>query len=148
MEDYWPTLPIAAEQEIFDIWVQQVPGGEPIRITTDEADDREPSFSPDGSKIVFQSDREEGGIYVVSALGSQPRLLAQNGHSPQFSPDGEWIAYYFGGAFLSLGKMYVVPMGGGPPRPIQPEFYDARYPVWSPDGKHLLFLGRREGIDL
>ena len=127
-----------------DIWVQQIPGGDAIPITTDEADDREPSFSPDGRKIVFQSDREGGGIYVVSALGGEPRLLAQNGRTPQFSPDGETIAYYFGGAFLSPAKIYVVPLAGGPSRPVQPEFHDARYPIWSPEGKRLLFVGMRE----
>ena len=125
-----------------DIWVQQISGGEPIRITMDDADDREPSFSPDGSKIVFQSDRKGGGIYLVSALGGEPRLLAEKGRSPRFSPNGEWIAYHFGGTFLVWSKLYVVPVVGGISRPIQPDFFDARYPVWSPDGKHLLFLGK------
>src|SRR5271169_459556 len=36
-----------------DIWVQQVAGGEAIRLTHDPADDREPAFSSDGSQIAF-----------------------------------------------------------------------------------------------
>ena len=34
-----------------DIWVQQSATGEPLRLTDHEADDREPAFSPDGSRI-------------------------------------------------------------------------------------------------
>lgn len=33
---------------------------------------------------------------------------------------------------------------GGSPRQIQPEFAVTRFPVWSPDGKHILFLGDRD----
>ena len=75
----------------FDIWVQQLGGG-PIRLTTDEADDRFPSFSPDGDRIVFQSGRDGGGIYVVPALGGTPRRIGGGGN-PRFSPDGEWLSY-------------------------------------------------------
>src|SRR5262249_23589127 len=41
-----------------DIWVQQVPNGEPIPLTHDPTDDHEPVFSPDGSSIAFRSERE------------------------------------------------------------------------------------------
>src|SRR6185295_17084174 len=71
-----------------DIWVRQVAGGDPVRITKDEADDLEPSFSPDGSKIAFRSRRKGGGIYVVSSLGGEERLIAPLGRDPRFSPDG------------------------------------------------------------
>ena len=62
-----------------DIWVQQVAGGEPIQLSSHEADDKQPHFSPDGSQVVFRSDRDGGGIYVVPALGGSPRLLAERG---------------------------------------------------------------------
>ena len=38
-----------------DIWVQQVSGGEPIQLTFHPTDETSPSFSPDGSQIVFRS---------------------------------------------------------------------------------------------
>ena len=40
-----------------DIWVQQLPDGAPVRVTDDTADDVDPSFSADGSRIAFQSSR-------------------------------------------------------------------------------------------
>jgi hypothetical protein len=70
-------------------------------------------------------------------------MIAKNGHFPQFSPDGKWISYDFGGTFLALGGilcqecgsgLHVVPASGGPSRPIQTEFAYAGHSVWSPDG--------------
>lgn len=129
-----------------DIWMQQLSGGEPVRLTNNPADDYTPSFSPDGSKIAFRSDRDNGGIYVISALGGQERLIARSGHNPRFSPDGTRIAYWVGepANFSSSGKVYIVSAAGGKPIECQPGFADARYPIWTPDGKYLLF----QGLDL
>jgi serine/threonine protein kinase len=86
-----------------DIWVKQMAGGEPIRLTRDAADDYEPSFSPDGTQIVFRSEREGGGIYVISALGGTggtERRIAPFGRRPRFSPKGDQIVYWTGPAGL------------------------------------------------
>jgi Tol biopolymer transport system component/predicted Ser/Thr protein kinase len=136
-----------------DIWVQQVAGGPPLRLTTHRANDTTPSFSPDGSKIVFRSERDGGGIYEVATLGvgGQERRLADRGYFPRYSPDGAWISFIEIPASLedSLKKMFLIPAQGGTLIPFQPEFYvvdtdTASAPVWSPDGKHLIFNGLRK----
>jgi Tol biopolymer transport system component len=128
-----------------DIWMQQTAGGNPIRLTTSDADDLEPGFSPDGSQVVFRSERDGGGVYVVPALGGVERRLADLGRSPRFSPDGKWIAYWVGDqSYYGHRQIFVIPAGGGQPRSIQPEFFSASRPVWSPDGAHLLFRGARD----
>ena len=128
-----------------DIWVQPVSGGEPTRLTQDPADEESPSFSPDGSRIAFHSYRGGGGIYAVPALGGQERLIATGGQDPRFSTDGRWITYWIGepNYYAPSGKVYIVPATGGKPVQVQPGFADARYPIWTPDGKHILFQGAR-----
>ena len=71
-----------------DVWVQQVSGGDPIRITDDPATDCEPAWSPDGTQIAFWSARDGGGLYLVPALGGRPRRLSPFGHLPKWSRDG------------------------------------------------------------
>ena len=124
-----------------DIWVQQIPDGTPVRLTRNGADNVDPSFSADGSRVAFQSNRPGGGIYVVPTLGGEERLIAAGGFSPRFSPDGAWIAYGLRDAVG--GGIHVAPAAGGPATRIAEEFYAARGHVWSPDGTHLLFWGQR-----
>ncbi|MBZ5623410.1 MAG: protein kinase [Acidobacteriia bacterium] len=131
-----------------NIWMQQVKGSEPVQLTSNPADDYEPVFSPDGTKLLFRSDREGGGLYIKPALAGPERPLAPRGRGGQFSPDGEFIAYWTGegGASLSKGSasIFIVPASGGSPKPFRPDFLAAAYPVWAPDGDRLLFLGHRD----
>jgi Tol biopolymer transport system component/DNA-binding winged helix-turn-helix (wHTH) protein len=136
-----------------DIWIQPVSGGGALRLTGDSTDDYAPDFSPDGQTIIYRSERAGGGIYAISVHGGEPRLLAAYGRRPKFSPDGKWIAYWVGeetedniGNFMvpGQGRVFIIASNGGSPIPIQPHFAAAGYPIWAPDGRHLLFLGNRD----
>ena len=131
-----------------DIWVQQVSGGVPLRITDDPAEDMSPDFSPDGTQIVFRSERDGGGIYAAPALGGPARLILRDGRDPRFSPDGTRLAYWAGqwrgDASLLESAVFVASLDGGAPHRLLPEFVMARSPVWAPDGRSLLVLGRRD----
>jgi len=129
-----------------DLYVRQVAGGQPVRLTFDGAGNTAPDFSPDGARILFQSNRNGGGIYEVPALGGEARLVARRGLNPKYSPDGSQVAYWVGvpgvnSAVPGSGAVWVVPVTDGNPRRIGAHFSAARQPIWLPDGKHLLFVG-------
>ncbi len=83
----------------FEIWVQQTSGGSAIRLTKGAATHTHPVFSGDGSKIFFESTGPPVGIYEISALGGEPRLIASDGMWPTVSPDGR------GSAAIGLGAL-------------------------------------------
>ena len=70
-----------------DIWVKQIGGGDPIRLSQHLADEHEPALSPSGTMVAYRSEREPPGIYVQPTLGGEERLVALDGHMPRFSPD-------------------------------------------------------------
>ena len=129
-----------------DIWIQRVDGGEALRLTQGPADEDEPSLSPDGLWVAFRSDADHG-IYIVSANGGPPRLLAKGGHFPSFSPDGRQVAYLADppgpSNYSDMAWLRVVPASGGSPTRLAPEirFLPAARPLWMPDGAALLLSG-------
>src|SRR5436309_2846040 len=98
-----------------DLYVKQVAGGQPIRLTFDGAGNTTPDFSPNGSKIVFRSNRDGGGIYEIPAFGGDVRLVARDGLNPKYSPDGSQVAYWVGApdtatAVPGTGTVWVIPV--------------------------------------
>jgi Tol biopolymer transport system component/tRNA A-37 threonylcarbamoyl transferase component Bud32 len=130
-----------ATQKNLDIWVHPLTeGGQPIRLTTHEADDSTPDFSPDGGLVAFRSERDGGGIYLVPTHGGDERLLVR-GKLPRFSPDGKSIAYCVGCDWLGQSKIYTIPVSGGAAKQQAADVPWASLPVFSSDGRHILFEG-------
>jgi TolB protein len=112
-----------------------------------------PAWSPDGSDIVFVSNRGHvygtGGFWRMKAVpGSEAREIhyeetAWKAH-PEFSPDGKRIVYasYLGQAWHQL---WVLPSDGGNPFPLSYGSFDNINPRWSPDGKSIAFISNRDG---
>jgi len=67
------------------------------RLTDDPAFDGYPSFSPDGTRILFETDRDGNHeVYLMDVDGSNPVNLTRspaNDITPSFSPDGRWIIF-------------------------------------------------------
>lgn len=130
-----------------DIWVQHLPSGRTTRLTTHPAAEGDPSVAPDGKSVVFRSDRDGGGIYWSSTEAPGERLLVAGGRAPRFSPDGQSIVYWVGDEdrTVASGRLYLLSISGGAPIRLAADFNDARLPVWSPDGRNILFTGCRNG---
>ena len=97
--EYFPSLSPDGKSLIYvsrasgnwDIYLQRVGGRNPTNLTKGStADDTQPAFSPDGERIVFRSEREGGGIYLMGATGESARRLSDFGYNPVWSPDGEY----------------------------------------------------------
>ncbi len=134
-----------AEPGKLDLWMQQLPGGEVRRLTTNPAEPNDPSVSPDGRTVAFRSERNGGGIYLIDSEDRTERLFATGGRNPRFSPDGQRVVYWTGDVNESVpsGRLYVSRLGGGPATRLAADFEDARVPIWSPDGRFVLFSGCR-----
>ena len=79
----------------FDIWVQQVSGGDPVQITKGPGHNWQPDWSPDGNYIAYRSENGEGGLFIVPALGGEglERRIASFGYHPRWSPDSSQILF-------------------------------------------------------
>src|SRR5215470_8381526 len=129
----------------FDIWVQQVSGGDPIQITKGPGQNWQPDWSPDGKYIAYRSEEGDGGIYVVPALGGAglERKIAPFGYYPQWSPDGSQILFqtHFT-APAHWNRLYVAQLDGSAPRevlavPIEQKKLFPGSAAWHPDGKRI-----------
>ncbi len=81
-----------------DLWIVSVDGNNVLQLTVDEAEDITPSWSPDGKKIVFASNRS--GNFDIWLLNIEKKTLtqltnnpAEDGH-PVWTPDGKYIYFH------------------------------------------------------
>lgn len=126
-----------------EIYAMNADGTGQTNLAQNAASDQIPHWSRDGSKIAFESDRDDGStseIYVMNADGTgQTRLTTNsaNDYAPVWSPDGSKIA------FVSHrdgnDEIYVMNADGtGQVRLTNNATYDSA-PTWSPDGTKIAY---------
>ena len=130
-----------------EIYLMNVDGSNPVRLTSDAANDSFPQFSPDGSKIVFYTNRHgDNEIYAMNADGSDPVRLtnnAANDYSPAWSPDGTQIIFVSNRD--GNNRLYVMSANGSVPALLTDSRAGHESPVWSPDGQKIAFSSNRDG---
>ena len=126
----------------FDIWVQQVSGGDPLQITKGPGHNWQPEWSPDGKFIAYRSENGDGGLFVVPALGGEglERRIASFGYYPRWSPDSSQILFQTTPLTVS-NKFYIANLSGTPPHEVMrglfPDSVVAVSAAWHPDGKRI-----------
>src|SRR5437870_2181034 len=130
----------------FDIYVMNANGTGIQRLTDDLAFDFWPSWSPDGSRIAFTSDRDSQTgsvnleIYVMNADGTGVVNVSEDPASdlgPAWSPDGTKLAFHSDrdGIF----QIYVMNADGSGVVRLTTLGAPSELPAWSPDGSRIAF---------
>ncbi|MBN2031325.1 serine/threonine-protein kinase [bacterium] len=120
--------------------------GEPKPIATDRRIDDEPCWTPDGSGVVFVSEREDQkDLYRFSLENNTIKRLTfteQEEQNPQFTPDGKSISFYSNEAIWSI------PSEGGSARHLTPDDLKLlnNY-IWSRDST-ILFVTTIDNSDV
>lgn len=127
-----------------EIYTVYADGSGLTNLTNHPAGDAEPAWSPDGTQLVFSSDRAQpagqaastppdfGDLYVMAADGSGVRRLwgsPATERAPTWSPDGRQVAC------VSGHTLAIVNLDGTLSAQVAP----GDTPIWSPDSSHLLF---------
>jgi Tol biopolymer transport system component len=99
----------------------------------------DPSFSPDGKRIVFSATADPLGgdreIYVVGAHGGTPKQLTHLDGAdthPEFSPDGKRIVFAHAPANGDAADIYVMSAAGTHLKPLTSGPQDDVDPAWQP----------------
>ena len=123
-----------------------VAGGRPREIVRDAYN---PNWSRDGKRIVFE---RRSQVWTAMADGSRQeqvagvprRELALSARWPAFSPDGTQIVY-FDSDSTPMGDLWVIPRSGGTPQRMTFAPALGSAPVWSADGRRIIYSSQRGG---
>ena len=126
-----------------NLWVVPFEGGPARQITSANAEDKAPAWSPDGTRIAFLSAR--GGedaktrVWVMALAGGEPRALTGEKLDAQafaWSPDGRRIAFVRGDAardqtFAGPGRAMILDVASGRVTRVPITLRDVRSVAWA-----------------
>jgi Tol biopolymer transport system component len=132
----------------WDIFSIDADGSHQTNLTRNTYLDRDPSWSPDGQKIVFSTANPEvgSGFCIMNADGTNQKQVSKkykDGYLLSWSPDGERIALV-SPRYFAHDICLINTEGTDYQNLLDDPFWDSN-PCWSPDGKKIAFTSNREG---
>ncbi|WP_189362798.1 S41 family peptidase [Algibacter mikhailovii] len=122
------------------------------RITNTKENESNPVLSPDGKSIAFNRGR---GKLIVASINSDGKLsnekVLQDGwatsNGVSWSPDSKWLAYSL--TDLDFNREIYIHKADNSIKPVNISMHPKqdRNPIWSPDGKKLMFSSNRNNND-
>ncbi len=133
--------------ESAEIAVIDANGQNPSVVTDNDYYDGEPDWSPDGTRLAFESTKAGNrDIYVMSASGENVQQLTDSAESerhPDWSPGGGKIAYEKGDQESS--EIYVMNADGSSKTRLTENGFGDRAPQFSPDGTQIAYMTESRG---
>jgi Tol biopolymer transport system component len=115
-----------------------------------EGADLEPSFHPDGARIVYTSTRADadGDIHIIGTDGSNDNALIATAAAERWgsvSPNGNWLVFQSdAGGANDIWRLDLTNPAAVPEQLTTSDFRDEA-PAWSPDGTKIAFHSNRNG---
>ncbi len=129
-----------------ELYLQNAAGGEPMQLThKNDTYIRGFKWSPDSKKIVYMDRKNRVNLLDV-ASGKVSLLLQDPVGVPggvTFSPDSEWLTYTRMGK-NEINVVYVYNIAEKKEYPVTDKWYNSSSPVFSADGKYLIFSSARD----
>jgi DNA-binding winged helix-turn-helix (wHTH) protein/Tol biopolymer transport system component len=116
----------------FDLWVQSIDGGDPTRVTSSPADERQPAWSPNAQRLAFRSESDGGGLFTVNVQGGPVRRIAPYGRRPAWMPNGREVVFVDSDS--PHAAFIVAADGGEAPRPILET--ELKRTIWAASAIH------------
>jgi serine/threonine-protein kinase len=140
------------------LWIEESEASlyvlDPARVTLSRtvfsSDDHSPAWSPDGTRLAFESGREGAHqVYVGPADGSGAANRITSGEHHHYltdwSRDGRWLAYVEFHPTTGADLWVVSADGKSPPSPLLRTSFSEKAAVFSPDSRWLAYASDESG---
>lgn len=129
-----------------EVWLEAAEGGDPIQLTKDnDTYIRSIQWSPD-SKSILYTDRKNRVVTVDVASKTKKEILRNpesEFYDVSYSPDSQWLTYTKPAA-NQMSVVYIYNLKTGKEYPVTEKWYNSSEPVFSTDGKYLIFSSDRD----